>query len=180
MTIVAVGLWHLAGSSAGVAEEMPGPGGGTALERDEPASPRPSCFRGSAWLAPERGAIEFQARCRPTTAGGNIGLTVSRITLDEIEFLPIKGFRRFPRVTQGNAVHRGRCVRVRQSNGQINCSATIDGSGVIEGRIWVPAAERCSADIRLMSSPSTEPCTGVCTAVLPGATSLISGLPRGC
>ena len=44
-------------------------------------------------------------------------------------------------------------------------------------RIWVAAEEQCEASIQLVSSPSFEPCKGVCTSVLPGSTLIVSGPP---
>lgn len=181
LAIVALGLGHLFGLSGGGAEasrdNVPGP---APSEKGKAAASRPSCFAGSAWLGPSAGAIDFRVRCRPTAPGGRINVAVSRATPDESRFAPVKAFRRFPLLKGDVEARRGRCVRDTRSTGQILCRAKIEGSAVLEGRIWVGVKGRCESDVRLVSSPSHERCRGVCTSVLPGSTLIASGPPRGC
>lgn len=146
----------------------------------EPTSPRPSCFAGTAWLGSKSGAIDFRARCRPTAPSGSIEVTVSQVTPDESQFVPLKAFQRFPNLKAAGAERRARCVRTRGPSGQIICSAKIKGSAVLEGRIWLEARDHCETKIQLTSSPSYEPCKGVCASVLPAPTLIAGGPPRGC
>lgn len=180
LAIVALGLGHLFGLSGGDAaasrDNVPGP----TAEKGETASPRPSCFAGSAWLGPRAGAVDFRARCRPTAPSGRISVAVSHVTSGGSESAPLRAFRRFPLLKGSHDVRRGRCVRDRRSSGQILCSARIKGSAVLEGRIWVGVEGRCAGGVELVSSPSYEPCRGVCASVLPGSTLIASGPPRGC
>lgn len=181
LAIVALGLGHLFGLVGGDAGASRGKvAGSTAEPPREYSQPRPSCFAGGVSLEPRAGAIDFWARCRPTAASGDVGLSVSRTTPDELQFLPLKAFRRFPLLKGSGDVRRGRCARDRRSSGQILCRAKVKGSAVLEGRIWVVAEERCESNIQLVSSPSYEPCRGVCASVLPGSTLIASGPPRGC
>jgi hypothetical protein len=180
LAIGALGLGGLLGLSGGDAEaargDVPNPG----AEKSEASSPRPSCFAGSVRLGPRAGAVDFRARCRPTAPSGIVNVAVSHTTRGGSQFAPVKAFRRFPLLKAGGEVRRGRCVRGRGSSGQILCSAKIEGSAVLEGRIWVGAEERCAGEVQLVSSPSYEPCRGVCAAVLPPSTLIVRGPPRGC
>jgi hypothetical protein len=180
LAIVALGLGNLFGLTGGEAGAWRGSGADSTAENPEYSPPRPSCFAGGASLGQRAGAIDFWARCQPTAASGDVGLSVSRATLDELQFLPLKAFRRFPPLKGSGDVRRGRCVRVKRSSGELNCSARIKGSAVLEGRIWVEADGRCEGSVQLVSSPSYEPCKGVCASVLPGSTLIASGPPRGC
>jgi hypothetical protein len=144
------------------------------------SSPRPSCFGGKVWLGSRVGAIDFQARCRPTSHSGEISIELSRVTPEESAFVPIRAFRRVLLVKGAPGVRRGRCVRANRTNGEILCSARVEGSAVLEGRIWVVAEGRCDSNIQLVSHPSVEPCRGVCSPVLPGSTLIASGKPRAC
>lgn len=180
LAIIALGLGHLFGLSGGDAEasrdNVPGP----TAEKGETSSPRPSCFAGSAWLGPSAGAVDFRARCRPTAPSGSISVAVSHVTRGGSQFAPLRAFRRFPLLKGSGDARRGRCVRDRRSSGQILCSAKTRASAVLEGRIWLGVEGRCVGEVQLVSSPSYEPCSGVCTSVLPGSTLIASGPPRGC
>lgn len=180
LAIVALGLGHIFGLSGNAADASRDHIPGLRVEKGETSSPRPSCFAGSTWLGPRAGAVDFRARCRPTGPSGEIGVEVSRVTLEGSEFGPIRAFRRFLLVEGTPGMRRARCVRNSRTNGEILCSAKVKGSAVFEGRIWVAAEERCESNIQLVSSPSYEPCKGVCAPVLPGSTLIASGPPRGC
>lgn len=180
LAIIVLGLGHLLGLSRGDAEASRNNAAVPTAEKGEASSPRPSCFSGSVWLGPRPGAVDFRARCRPTAPSGSISVAVSHVTNGGSQFAPVTAFRRFPQLKGSGDVWRGRCVRDRRSNEQILCSARIKGSAVLEGRIWVEAEGRCEGSVQMVSSPSYEPCTGVCASVLPGSTLIASGPPRGC
>lgn len=180
LAIVALGLGHLFGLSGSAADASRDQVPGYTAEKGETSSPRPSCFAGRTWLGPKAGAVEFRARCRPTASSGRISVVVSHVMSGGSQLAPVKAFRRFPLLKGRGGVRRGRCVRERRSRQQILCRARIKGSAVLEGRIWVEAEGRCEGSIQLVSSPSYEPCTGVCAPVLPGSTVIASGPPRGC
>ena len=180
LAIAALGLGHLFGFAGGGPEaarnDVPAP----MAEKDGASPPRPSCFAGSAWLGRSAGAVDFRARCRPTAASGKVNVAVSHVAPGGTKFAPVKAFRHFPLLKGNGVVRRGRCVRGNSSNGQILCSAKIQGSAVLEGRIWVRPEERCAGSVQLISSPSHEPCRGVCASVAPPTILVASGRPRGC
>ena len=181
LAILALGLAYVSSLVGGGADAGREGWQAPTVDREQASRPRPSCFAGGVALGRKAGAIDYWARCRPTAASGDVGLTVTRTTPDEQRFLPVKAFRRFPLLKGAGKARRGRCVRVRRSRGgQINCNAKIKRAATLRGRIWVAAKERCESGIQLVSSPSSEPCEGVCASVLPGVTVIASGPPRGC
>lgn len=180
LAIIALGFGSIFGLVGGDAGARQGNELDPRTANRENAHPRPSCFAGGVSLGPRAGAIDFWARCRPTAASGDIGVGVSRVTPDELQFLPFDAFQRFPLLKGNGDVRRGWCVRGRRSSGELSCGARIKGSAVLRGRIWVAVDERCAGRVHLLSSPSHEPCRGVCTSMVPVPTLIASGLPRGC
>jgi hypothetical protein len=180
LVIIALGLGHLPGQSRDDAEARPDNVSGSAAQNGESFRPRPSCFAGTVRVGPRAGALDFRARCHPTAPSGDISVAVSRVTLGGSKFVLIRAFRRFPSLKGSGGVRRSRCVRARGSSGQILCRASVEGSAVLEGRIWVAPEERCETDVQLVSSPSHEQCRGVCASIAPPTILIASGRPRGC
>lgn len=123
------------------------------------------------------GAIDFDVRCKPRPGEQTVSFGVSGGSAYGQGKLGIRAFRHRPAVTgvDGSRKH-GRCKVI--APGGIACSADVEQSVLVSGRIWVKSEARCDFDVTI-SATRRRHCTSICSA---NSISVIlaSGPPRNC
>ena len=136
-----------------------------------------ACSSASTFLGDTPGAIEFQVRCKPRPGEQTVSFGISGRSAYRQGKLGIHAFRHRPAVTgvDGFRTH-GRCEVIASRD--IACSARVEQSARVSGRIWVRREARCSVDVTI-SAAQRRHCTSICSA---NSISVIlaSGPPRGC
>jgi hypothetical protein len=138
----------------------------------------PGCSSARAFTGPQRGEIEFVAKCWASSRGQVVGFSLASSPLKSGGSAPdIKRFDRHPASTGRGAVKPYGVCRPREK--ALLCSARAHGPIEISGAIHVSPAIRCSISITITVVVPPRCAGNTCPADL-ATEFLYRGKPRGC